>query len=73
MAPYSISFSTVSGVRANLRMVIVEPRRRDRLDDGVHARAVLEARVDERRRLVDPPPQRRHDSLDDRAPRARRR
>ena len=37
----------------------------ERPDDRVDARAVLEARVDERRRLVDPPPEGRHDTLDD--------
>ena len=40
---------------------------RERLDDRVDARAVLEARVDERSRLVDAPSERRDDALDDRA------
>ena len=37
----------------------------ERRDDGVDARAVGEARVDHRRRLVDAPAEGRDDALDD--------
>ena len=47
-------------------------RERQRRDDGVDARAVLEARVDHRRRLVDAAAERRDDALDGRAQRVLR-
>ena len=48
----------------NLRIVRHGPVERERRDDGVDARAVLEARVDHRRRLVDAAAERRDDALD---------
>ena len=49
---------------ANLRIVSAGPVQRQRRDDGVDARAVLQARVDHRRRLVDAAAERRDDALD---------
>ena len=41
------------------------PTRRERPDDGVHARAVGQAGIDARARLVDVAPERRDDAVDD--------
>ena len=65
IAPKPTSFSSVSGDLRELADRDARAAERDRPDDGVDARAVLEARVDERRRLVDAATERRDDALDD--------
>ena len=63
--PKRIRSSVVSGVAANLRMVSDRADQADRRDDGVDARAVDQAGVDHRARLVDAPAERRDDAIDD--------
>ena len=57
-----LSTETVGAEAANAHRRTVEGQRRD---DRVHARAVLQARIDHRARLVDAPSHRADDALDD--------
>ena len=63
--PNLMRSSTVYGVLRELADRDDRPDQRQRLDDGVDARAVGQSRVDARARLVDPPAERRDDPVDD--------
>ena len=64
----SVPFATRSSQREALAPEAPDrqagPRQRQRRDHHVHARAVRQPRVAQRRGLVDPPPERREDPLD---------
>ena len=63
--PKPMSLSSVSGVFENLRIVMHEPRSASGRMTALTREPSLQARVDERRRLVDAAAERRDDALDD--------